>query len=234
MLMSTAAGWLDVDDDVDPDTLKVPETPEHRRIVDAIGIVAAHHLSPDITVYRDMNWYPPDQGHALAPDIMTLPAQALPRDAKSYRQSTTELPWPLVVVEVPSPTDSYDGMRLKAARYNSLGVDVYVISTDPVVGAERFAPGQSGSVTWTGRPIEPLGGLSIEVVDGRVAIRTPEGVLISTDAELLKLLTESRTAARAAAAAARAAEAAASSQAAADRARTLELEAKLRALGVEP
>ncbi len=39
MVMSTAADWLDVEDDADPDTLKVPENPDHRRIVDALGIV---------------------------------------------------------------------------------------------------------------------------------------------------------------------------------------------------
>jgi hypothetical protein len=51
MVMSTAADWLDVEDDADPDTLKVPENPDHRRIVDAIGIVAARQLRPNTVVY---------------------------------------------------------------------------------------------------------------------------------------------------------------------------------------
>jgi hypothetical protein len=183
--MSTTADWLDVDDEVDPDTLTVPENPEHRRIVDAIGVVAARHLQPDVIVYRDMNWYPRDSGNAIAPDLMTLPAGVLPKDAKSYRQSTEALPMPGVVVEVPSASDSYDGMRAKAARYNALGVDLYVISTDPVVGgATQYRAGSSEVTVWTGRPIASLGGLSIEMSEGRVAVRTPEGTLIATDVDL--------------------------------------------------
>ena len=65
---------LDVEDDADPYTLKVPENPDHRRIVDAIGIVGARQLRPNTVVYRDMNWYPSEGGHAMAPDLMTLPA----------------------------------------------------------------------------------------------------------------------------------------------------------------
>jgi Putative restriction endonuclease len=228
MLMSTTADWLDVDDEVDPDTLKVPENPEHRRIVDAIGVVAARHLQPGVVVYRDMNWYPPDKGNAIAPDLMTLPAGVLPKDAKSYRQSTEALPMPGVVVEVPSASDSYDGMRVKAARYNALGIDLYVISTDPVVGgATQYRAGSKETTLWTGRPIASLGGLSIEMSEGRVAVRTPDGTLIATDVDLCNHMARAE-----ADALARAAEA--QRQTAEVLERNAQLEAKLRELGVEP
>jgi Putative restriction endonuclease len=228
MAMSTTAGWLDADDDLDPDTLKVPENPEHRRIVDAIGIVASRCLLPHTIVYRDMNWYPPDNGTAVAPDIMTLPVGALPLAAKSYRQSSSELPVPIVMVEVASPTDSFDGMRAKSVRCGALGVDVYIVSTDPLVGgAMRLSPGSTEFVNWTGKPINPLGGLSVEMTEGHVAVRTPEGMLISTDTDLLNMLAESRAAAETMAATAQA-------EAAEAKSRALELEGKLRALGIDP
>jgi Putative restriction endonuclease len=218
MLMSTAADWLDVEDDADPDTLKVPENPDHRRIVDAIGIVAARQLRPNTVVYRDMNWYPSDGGHAMAPDLMTLPAGVLERGAKSYQQRLAHLPGPGVVIEVPSNTDTFDGLRAKAARCNALGVEVYVISTDPTVGAAlRFAPGDGEFIIWTGKPIVPLGGLSIEVVGSDVMVRTAEGLLISADIDLITLVeTERDEALRSALT------------------RAAELEAQLRALGAEP
>jgi hypothetical protein len=226
--MSTTADWLDVDDEVDPDTSKVPEDPEHRRIVDAIGVVAARHLQPGVIVYRDMNWYPPDDGNAIAPDLMTLPAGVLPKDAKSYRQSTEALPMPGVVVEVPSASDSYDGMRVKAARYNALGVALYVISTDPVVGgATQYLAGSSEVTVWTGRPIASLGGLSIEMSEGRVAVRTPDGTLIATDVDLCNHMARAEANALAQAAEAQ-------RQTAAALERTAQLEARLRELGVEP
>jgi hypothetical protein len=228
MAMSTTADWLHADDDLDPDTLKVPENPEHRRIVDAIGIVAARALRPHTSVYRDMNWYPPDNGTAVAPDIMTLPAGALPDVAKSYRQTSNELPVPTVMVEVASATDSFDGIRAKSVRCGALGVDVFIISTDPLVGgAMRLAPGSTEFVNWTGKRIDQLGGLSVEMTEGHVAVRTPEGMLVSTDTELLNILAEGQAAAEARAAVAQA-------EAAEARSRALELEGKLRALGIEP
>ncbi len=122
---------------------------------------------------------------------------------------------------MPSATDTFDGLRAKSARLNALGVDVYIISTDAIVGgAMRVAPGSTALVNWTGKPIAALGGLSIEMAEGRVAVRTPEGLLISTDAELLDMLAAGREAAEA--------------QAEVERARAIQLEARLRALGVEP
>ena len=122
---------------------------------------------------------------------------------------------------MPSATDTFDGLRAKSARLNALGVDVYIISTDAIVGGTmRVAPGSTALVNWTGKPIAALGGLSIEMAEGRVAVRTPEGLLISTDAELLDMLAAGREAAEA--------------QAEVERARAIQLEARLRALGAEP
>jgi hypothetical protein len=98
---------------------------------------------------------------------------------------------------------------------------VYIVSTEPVLGAaRRLAPGTTEFVSWTGRPIEPLGGLTIELVDGEVAVRTPDGRIASDDSALYGLVL-----AEAAEAKAEVAEA---------RVRAAVLEAKLRALGVDP
>jgi Putative restriction endonuclease len=221
MLMPTTVDCLDVDDNFDPDTLKMPENPKHRRIIDAIGMVANHYVGADTVVYRDMNWYPPDGGNAVAPDLMTLPVGALDSGSSSYRQSEADSPFPGVVVEVPSPTDTFDGLSAKAARYISLGVDVYLVSTEPALGAaRRLVPGTTEFVAWTGKPIEPLGGLTIEIVDGEVKVRTPDGHVFSEDSELYGWLLSAERAAR--------------SEANEANARAAGFEARLRALGVEP
>ena len=228
MFMPSTVDCLDVDDNIDPDTLKMPENPKHRRIIDAIGMVANHHVGEGTVVYRDMNWYPPDGGNAVAPDLMTLPAGAIEPGSSSYRQSKADLPFPGVVVEVPSPTDTFDGLSAKAARYSSLGVDVYVVSVEPALGAaRRLVPGTTDFVAWTGKPIEPLGGLTIEIIDGEVMVRTPDGHVFSEDSELYGRLLSAERAARSEAAKA---------HAEADKAKALaaSFEARLRALGVEP
>jgi hypothetical protein len=228
MLMSTVTDWRDLDDDFDPDTLKMPENPKHRRLIDAIGLVANHYVGAGTVVYRDMNWYPPDGGNAVAPDLMTLPAGALDADSNSYRQTNTNEPFPGVVVEVPSASDTFNGLSAKAARYIALGVDVYVVSTEPTLGAaRRLVPGTTEFVAWTGKPIETLGGLTIEIVDGEVKVRTPDGHLFSEDSELYGRLLASERKAQADATAALA-------EATAANAKVAELEAKLRALGIEP
>jgi hypothetical protein len=221
MLMPANVDCLDVDDNIDPDTLKMPENPKHRRIIDAIGMVANHYVGAGTVVYRDMNWYPPDGGNAVAPDLMTLPAGALDAASSSYRQSEPDMPSPGVVVEVPSPTDTFDGLSAKAARYISLGVDVYLVSTEPALGAaRRLVPGTTEFVAWTGKPIEPLGGLTIEIVEGDVMVRTPDGHVFSEDSELYGRLLFAERAARA--------------EASEANARAASFEARLRALGVEP
>jgi Putative restriction endonuclease len=221
MAMSTVTDWRDVDDDFDPDTLKMPDNPRHRRIIEAIGVAADTQVDSSVVVYRDMNWYPPDGGNAVAPDIMVLPSGVIGSDDNSYRQPTADLPFPLAVIEVPSSSDTFDGLRAKAARYGALAVDVYIISTQPTLGvALRLVPGTAEFIPWTGQPIAPLGGLTVEVADGDVIVRTLDGRTFTSAAELVGLAD-----ARAAIADERAATA---------EARATMLEAKLRSLGIQP
>ncbi len=231
MSMSTASKWLVEDENFDPDTLKMPENPKHRRMIDTIAVVARHYVSTGTTVYCDMNWYPPDGGHAMAPDIMTLQAGVLDAKANSYRQHKSEMPFPGVVVEVPSASDSFDGLRAKSARYSGLGVDVYVVSIDSLLEvALRLAPGSSDFVPWTGKPISPLGGLSIDVLDGEPVVRAPDGRIITPESDVFGMVIAAEQ--RAAEAQAVAAEAQAG--AAQAEARAAEFEAKLLSLGVDP
>lgn len=58
---------------VDPDELKMPESPEHRNAAALIEQRARNLLSDDHEVYGDMNWYPLDGGQPMAPDVMVLP-----------------------------------------------------------------------------------------------------------------------------------------------------------------
>lgn len=217
MLMSTTADWLVDDESVDPDTLKVPENPKHRAIVETIAVVARHYLGTDAVVYRDMNWYPPDGSNPMAPDVMTLPTGALGPEASSYRQVSDDRPFPGVVVEVPSPSDTFEGLRAKAARYNSFGIDVYIVSVEPFLAPVlRLAPGSSDFVSWSGRPIDSLGGLSIEVINGDTAVLAPDGRTFTTRSDVLGMVIE------------------ADHRTARAEQRAAELEAKLRSLGVEP
>jgi hypothetical protein len=97
---------VDHDDEfiVDPDDLKLPESPEHRNVTDLIAAVA-EQLLPDLSVYRDMTWYPLDGKNAIAPDVMTLPAGTVQRGMKSYRQLSSGV-LPGVAVEIASASDS--------------------------------------------------------------------------------------------------------------------------------
>jgi hypothetical protein len=206
MAMATAAKWFDEDDRCfDPDDLKMPESPEHRRVIDAIGIVASRLLGSDVVVYRDMNWYPTDGGNAVAPDLMVLPTNAFVE--RSYKQPA-DGPVPLVVVEVPSASDGYTDFLQKAARYQRLGVCCYsVITGSGVCSVLRSMPGEgTASTVWTGEPIAELGGLRIDVSDDRIVVVTPTGDVLVHDSDLVE---------------------------AAER-RVAELEARLRAAGVEP
>jgi hypothetical protein len=80
---------------------------------------------------------------------------------------------------------------------------------------------------WTGRPIASLGGLSIEMSEGRVAVRTPDGTLIATDVDLCNHMARAEADALAQATEAQ-------RQTAAALERNAQIEAKLRALGVAP
>jgi Putative restriction endonuclease len=206
MAMANAAPWVDDDDRCfDPDDLKMPESPEHRRVIDAIGIVASRLLGPDVVVYRDMNWYPTDGGNAVAPDLMVLPANAFVE--RSYKQPA-DGPVPLVVVEVPSASDGYTDFLQKAARYQRLGVCCYsVITGSGVCSVLRSTPGEgTASTVWTGEPIAELGNLRIAVSDDRIVVVTPSGDVLVHDSDLVE----------------------------ASERRVSELEARLRAAGIAP
>lgn len=81
--MSMPAVEFDDEPFVDPDELKMPESPQHRGATDLVALLAADLLGEGHAVYREMNWYPDDGGSAVAPDIMVLPAGTLPAGAKS-------------------------------------------------------------------------------------------------------------------------------------------------------
>ncbi len=167
---------VDLDEEfvADPDDLKVPENPEHRRIIELIA-VAAEWLVPDVAIYRDMNWYPLDGGNAIAPDAFTLPPGTMARRAKSYKQRSGE-PLPGVAIEVVSDSDSYSKFMAKLDRYQRLGVCVYVINCElGGVGVRRLASGESDYTRWTGRPVSELGGLRIDCRDDLIVVTLPDG-----------------------------------------------------------
>lgn len=217
--MATATEWQDDDEFVaDPDELKMPESPEHRRVIDAIGVVASLLLEPALVVYRDMNWYPPDGGNAVAPDLMVLAADATV--VRSYKEPSNG-PSPTVVVEVPSRSDGVSDFFKKSARYRTLGVDFFAVLTDPgTCSVLRFTPGTADVEDWTGRPIAELGGLTIDVAGDRIVVVTPDGHVIEHDADIGRVAQEQAAAAQ--------------EQAAAALSRVAELEAVLRAAGIEP
>jgi Putative restriction endonuclease len=206
MAMASTAQWVDDDDRCyDPDDVKMPENPEHRRVIDAIGIVASRLLGPDVVVYRDMNWYPTDGGNAVAPDLMVLPASAFVE--RSYKQPA-DGPVPSVVVEVPSGSDGFTDFLRKAARYERLGVCCYtVITGSGVCSALRSMPGEgSANKMWIGEPIAELGGLRLDVHNDRIVVVTPTGDVLVHDSDLVEAAEQ----------------------------RIAELEARLRAAGIQP
>jgi Putative restriction endonuclease len=220
MAMATAAQWVDDDDRCfDPDDLKMPESPEHRRVIDAIGIVASRLLGPDVVVYRDMNWYPTDGGNAVAPDLMVLPANAFVE--RSYKQPT-DGPVPSVVVEVPSASDGFTDFLQKAARYQRLGVCCYsVITGSGVCSVLRSVPGEgTANTVWTGEPIAELGGLRIDVSDDRIVVVTPMGDVLVHDSDLVEAAEQRTTEAE--------------YRTTESQQRVAELEDRLRAAGIEP
>jgi Putative restriction endonuclease len=206
MFMASTAQWVDDDDRCyDPDDVKMPESPEHRRVIDAIGIVASRLLGPEVVVYRDMNWYPTDGGNAVAPDLMVLPASAIVE--RSYKQPA-DGPVPSVVVEVPSGSDGFTDFLGKAARYQRLGVCCYsVVTAAGLCSVLRSMPGEGSLNTpWVGEPIVELGGLRVEVQDDRIVVVTPTGDVLVHDSDLVEAAEQ----------------------------RIADLEARLRAAGIEP
>ena len=173
----------------DPDTIKVPESAEHRRVVDLIGAISDQLLGKDYEVFRDMNWYPTDDGSAVAPDVMALPAGSLPDGARSYRQDKLGGPTPLVVVEVPSETNSFFNVQKKLQRYRRLGVPTYVVaSEDQASCVMRQDPDDSTLTNWDNHPIPELGGLRLTSVDDRIFAGNGGIPLIESAAEWIESL----------------------------------------------
>jgi hypothetical protein len=219
---------VDVDDEpfIDPDELKVPESPEHRRVAELIAVAAEQQLASS-AVYRDMNWYPLDGGTAIAPDVMTLPAGTLPVGAKSYRQPDGG-PLPGVVIEVPSNSDAVNSFLAKTSRCQRLGVVVYMVTVeDGFVGVVRMAGVGTDYLHWTGRPIPELGNICVDVSDGEIVIRSSTNQVFRSAVDMIADANQ-----RAADANQRAADA---NQRAAEATNRVDaLEAQLRALGAEP
>jgi hypothetical protein len=211
----------------DPDELKMPESPAHRRTIDVIALAASRLLGPEHRVFRDMNWYPTDGGTAIAPDLFVLPADALPLPPgavaswpKSYRQDQSSGPSPSVVVEVPSDSDGFASLRSKVGRCRRLGATVYlvVVTASPPEVLRLEADGEAEE-RWTDRPIPELGGLRIGFDEDALTVTTPDGLRATSDEDLTHQLDS-----RAAEAEGRAAEA---------ESRAERLAARLRELGIE-
>ena len=158
---------------------------------------------PGIVVYRDMNWYPTDGGTAIAPDVMTLPRGLVTADAKSYRQAVGGL-LPGVAVEVASASDSFPAFHAKTNRYRALGVPVYIVIVDP--GAVDVLRAGEAHERWVGRVIPELGNLSLDIDEGRIVARFPQGEVVWSAGTLLTKTIE----------------------------RVAALERQLRALGIDP
>ncbi len=184
--MSMALQFDDEAPLADPDTVKMPESSAHRRVVDLIGLAAATLVGPDHRIFRDMNWYPADGGGPIAPDVMVLAAGAIEAEPKSYRQDRGDGPPPIAVVEVPSDSDSFASLLAKAQRYQSLDTVTYLVVIDtPTPTVLRLAPGDGEPRNWVDRPMPELGGVRLVVDGGQLGLITPTGVRAGSDADLV-------------------------------------------------
>ena len=164
---------------IDPDQVTVPESVDHREFTDTLAQFAALALGPSQRVIRNLAWYPTPADNAMAPDIMVLPAAAVPDGTTSYRQIAAGGPAPAIVVEVVSDGNTLSNGLAKLRRYRALGVPAIVIDLDERI-ADRFeTTGFSSSCL--DRPIpelagirvidDPEQGLLVEGLDGRRARR---------------------------------------------------------------
>ena len=182
---------LEFDDEapiLDPDTLKMAEAPAHQQVIDLIGLAATTLIGPDLRVFRDMNWYPPDGRGPMAPDVMVLALDATEPWPKSYRQDQTDGPPPTAVVEVPSDSDTFTSLLAKAQRYRALGTVTYLVAIDtPEPTVLRLGPDDVEPRYWVDQPMPELGGIRLVTHDGELplALVTPSGIRATSDAELL-------------------------------------------------
>lgn len=220
--MSMPAWSIDADDPVnnDPvnnDDVKMPERHLHRQTIDVIALAASGLIAPELRIFRDMNWYPTDDGGPIAPDMMVLARAAIEELPRSYRQDQTKGPAAVVAVEIASDTDTFASLRAKARRYQRLGTTAYVVVLDHDQCLLRLAAGDSELVTWTGRPMPELGDLRVEFDGEHPFVRLPDGTTAHTDADLVDHARQQ-----------------AQGRADAAEGRAEALAARLRALGVDP
>ena len=104
---------------------------------------------------------------------------------KSYRQDRTGGPSPVIVVEVPSDTDTYTSLRAKAHRCRALGVPVYIVTIAGHQAVERLDPDRFGSEEWINKPIPELGGLQLTFHNGEIAVVLPNDVIATSDHDIL-------------------------------------------------
>ena len=221
-----AARYSDEDGLYDPDEVQVPESSVHRTMTTLIEVACAHLLGEHGQVHADLNWYPADDGTAVAPDVMVFAPGAFDRQAKSYRQGSAG-PTAIAVVEVPSPTDDYGSFMAKQFRYQALGTVVFVVTQTEPPHITRLGLDDETPRKWLGRPCPELGGLVFKVDDDRLAVWLPGDVTVSSAAELVDLHLAATTIAS---------QRADSAELRADSAelRAERLAAQLRAAGVEP
>lgn len=144
----------------------------------------------------------------------------MPEEVKSYQQKKLSGPDPLVVVEIPSTSDTFDGLLDKLSRYSDLGVVAYVVRSR-AASMSILKHGLDGQLMlWGNTPIPELGGLVLDTIGSDVVALGPDGHAYRSDHEFLARLRglAQTEAARADTEAARAAA----------------LVEQLRALGVEP
>lgn len=227
-VLQPKSGVVDPDHPLhDPDLIKMAESGAHSRTVDLLVLATRQSLGDDVWVFRDLNWYPTDGGNAIAPDVMVVPRSAVGEPPKSYRQHQTDGPDPLVVVEVASDTDGFASLLAKTRRYQRLGPPAYVVALDDEPDFFRLGPGDRDLISWLGRPVEELGGFTIDIVDGRPQVTMPDGTAARDHIELLTSAHQRADQARN-----RADQARNRADRAEDTAEALR--AQLRSLGVEP
>ncbi len=219
------------------------EAPEHLDwILVMVGAVRHQLAGSDVLVTGNIAWFPPDDGPAVAPDLLVIPGlradrlgrvQRDGRRMRSYRQSPDD-PVPTAAVEVASASNSTAELQAKAARYLLAGVHD-VLTIDPErsqVRRWRLEPdGAAVADDALGAHIDSLE-ISFVVPDvGGLAICCPGGHLVHPGFDPYGWIVHERGRADVAEARADDAEARADARAEAKAAR---LEATLRAAGLEP
>ncbi len=184
-------------------------------------------LRPDDFVGGDLLWYPV-QGRPdirVAPDALVAPGRPKGKRGSYIQHREGGVP-PKVVFEVLSPSNSVAEMTRKAIFYNQYGVDEFIVIDPDAQDGFAFVRDEDGQFQdvpsldgWT----SPFLGIRFAREDGRLVVYRPDGKPFKSFAE-----------AEAEAAEAQREAAEAQREAAEAAARAARLEAKLKALGVDP